>query len=230
MALKAFCIILRGHEYSERVGCRCIATAARVGGLRVEIFPAVGELEAEALMKARGLRWTWTTGGVRYCPKTQLRQHPYPGRLGPRLGCAMSHMLLWELCADRGEPILVLEHDAVFVREWPELEWSGICMVNDPTGATPRGAWWASRMEKRGPGVWSKTRVRDPLERIPDGLAGNSAYVLHPHSARELLALYRAVGVWPNDATMCEQLVPGLQELYPWVTRVEQSESTTAAV
>lgn len=229
MGLTAYCIILPGHEYSERAGRRCIDSAAKVGGLRVEAFPAVGELEAQDVMRRRGLRWTWTTEGIRYCPQTGLRQHPYPGRLGPRLGCAMSHMLLWELCADRGAPILVLEHDAVFVREWPEFEFDGICQVNDPAGATRRGDWWSGRMEARGPGVWPKTWVTNPRERIPDGLAGNSAYVIRPESAALLIDLYRRLGVWPNDAAMCEQLVPGLQELYPWVTQVQQGMSTTGS-
>ena len=223
--MKAFCIILNGHPYSETVGERCIRSAAEIGGITVERFSAVSASEADEVMKAHKLRWTWGDG---VCPVTHLRQHRYGGGKA-RVGCAMSHFLLWERCADLGEPILILEHDAVFVREWPAFKFTGICQVNDPTGATRKGAWWAAQMAKRGPGVFSKTWVTDPSERIPDGLSGNSAYVIHPHSARELMSLYRAVGVWPNDATMCEQLVPGLQELYPFVTRVDQAISTTNA-
>lgn len=225
MGLTAYCIVLDGHPYSENVGERCIRTAAEIGGLNVERFRAVTAGEADEVMREHSLRWTWGEGR---CRVTGLNMHRYGGGKA-RVGCAMSHYLLWLRCMDLGEPVLILEHDAVFLRTWPKFQWSGICMVNDPAGATRRGAWWSAQMKRRGPGVWPKTWVTDPADKIPDGLAGNSAYVIHPHAARELVALYRAVGVWPNDATMCEQLVPGLQELYPWVTRVEQLQSTTSA-
>ena len=64
----------------------------------------------------------------------------------------------------------------------------------------------------------------------PDGLAGNSAYVIHPEAAYEMMSLFRVYGVWPNDATMCIQLYPELYELYPFVTRVESKQSTTSVI
>lgn len=85
-------------------------------------------------------------------------------------------------------------------------------------------------MRTRGThGVHAKTRVFARHDLRPDGLAGNSAYVIQPATAQRLCELQAEVGVWPNDATLCEQLVPGLEELYPFVTRVEQAESTTSA-
>jgi len=173
-------------------------------------------------MHAQGLKWTWGDGGA------GLKHHAYGGG-DARVSCAMSHYELWSMCALMDEPVLILEHDAVFLRPLPAFEFDGICQVNDPSGATRRGEWWSARMHKRGPGVWPKTWVTDPKDRIPDGLAGNSAYVIKPHAAQRLIDLYQTIGVWPNDATMCEQLVPGLQELFPFVTRVEQTVSTTNA-
>jgi GR25 family glycosyltransferase involved in LPS biosynthesis len=151
--------------------------------------------------------------------------HRYGGGMA-RVGCAMSHFLLWLQC---DEPTLILEHDAVFVRPWAEFDFDHVCMVNDPDGATRRGAWWSAAMRNRGPGVYPKTWVTSPADRVPDGLAGNSAYVIKPHAAQALCDLYRRVGVWPNDATMCEQLMPGLQECFPFITKVEQTQSTTSA-
>ena len=222
--MKAFCIILRDHPYSEAVGARCIESAVRVG-LEVSAFPAVGPDQAQQVMAAHGLAWTWNEGGE--CPITGLKQHPYGGGLA-RVGCAMSHFLLWRHCVALDEPILILEHDAVFLRPWPEFEFRGLCQVNDPTGATRRGKWWAEEMQFRGPGVFPATWVTDRLQRIPDGIAGNSAYVIKPFAARHLIDLYRRLGVWPNDATMCKQLLPYLEELFPFVTKVEQAQSTTA--
>lgn len=219
--MKAFCITLFGHEYSERVADRCIRTAKEVGKIEVAAFPAVHARDAQKVMQAGGLRWTW--GGK--CAVTGLRQEGYGGDLNARIGCAMSHYLLWKACIERDEPILILEHDAVFLRELPEVPFRSICMINDPRGATKRGAWWSDEMAKRGPGVHQKTHVLP--DDVPDGLAGNSAYLIRPWAAARLVRLYETLGVWPNDATMCRQLVPGLEELFPFVTKVEQSRSTT---
>jgi len=223
--VRAFVITLLGHPYSEACAARCIESA-RLHGVEVERFPAVTGLSGFDVMREHGLRWTWASANTRgtTCLMTGLHQHPY-GSLEPKIGCSMSHYLLWRKCVEEG-PLLILEHDAVFLRELPEFEFNGICQINDPAGATHRGAIWSEHMRQRGAGVFPKTRVmEDPLR--PDGLAGNSAYVIKPWAAQDLIGAFEKYGVWPNDATMCVQLFPYLQELYPWVTRVEQSVSTT---
>lgn len=225
--MRAFVIRLAGSEYSKACAARCIATAETVGRLTVDPFDATTADDAEQVLRHHGLRWTWTQDDIRYCPTTGLRMHPYKG-YAARLGCAMSHFRLWLDCADSARPAMVLEHDAVFLREFRPFEFMSACQLNDPRGATRRGDWWSDRMKARGPGVFPKTWVTDPKDRIPDGLAGNSAYVLQPATAERLIDLYRTVGVWPNDATLCAQLVPDLEECYPFLTEVQQTCSTTS--
>jgi len=222
--VKAFVITLRGNEYSERSAARCIESAAG-NGVEVSIFEAVPAEQSLAVMHAHALIWTWPQDAVQWCVKTGLRKHPYGGRLEPRIGCAMSHYLLWQKCVLFDEPLLILEHDAVFIGPLPEFEFDGACQINDPRGATPRGDYWSDEMAKRGPGVWPKTKIFSDTR--PDGLAGNSAYLIKPGAAQHLITKCHQVGLWPNDAIMCRQLVSCLQELYPFVTRVEQTESTT---
>jgi GR25 family glycosyltransferase involved in LPS biosynthesis len=225
--VKAFVITIEGHPYSETMSARCVASAATIGHLQVERFKAVDRWHARDLMTRHGLRWTWANANTSdaRCPHTGLKQHPY-GNLDAKIGCAMSHMLLWRTCVALGEPIAILEHDAVFQRRFEEFEFRGICQINDPDGATPRGKWWSEQMVKRGPGVFQKTRVFP--DDVPDGLAGNSAYVIKPFAAQELIETVEDLGVWPNDATMCRQLFPYLEEHFPFVTRVEQTFSTTS--
>ena len=224
--MRAFVITLEEHEYSEACAARCIQSAAAFG-VHVEPFRAVARIEAQDVMKALGLHWTWAKLNNAYgrCQLTGLNQHPY-GDLQAKIGCSLSHYLLWQKCVAEG-PMLILEHDAVFLRALSEFEFDGICQVNDPAGATHRGEAWSQHMRGRGPGVFPKTRVMEDPHR-PDGLAGNSAYVIKPWAAQELIDAFHRFGVWPNDATMCVQLFPYLQELYPWVTRVQQSVSTTS--
>ena len=224
--MKAYVITLTGNDYSEACAARCIQSAAD-HGLEVSAFEAVPADMALDTMHAHGLKWTWAKNNTApdVCPITGLKQHPY-GRLSPKIGCSMSHYLLWNRCAIDDEPLLILEHDAVFLRPLPEVDFNGICMINDPAGATPRWQWWSEQMQQRGPGIFLKTRVFDGDR--PDGLAGNSAYLIKPWAAHQLIDLFHRIGVWPNDATMCVQLLPYLQELYPFVTCVKQEQSTSS--
>lgn len=233
--MKAFVITLAGNEYSEGVAARCIRTAAEVGAIDVATFHGVPKESAKETMRRHGLFWKWTTEEIRYCPISGLRQHSYGGDLEALIGCTMSHYLLWKRCMEDDEPYLILEHDAVFIREFPRvvskvdrLDFHGICQINDPAGATRRGQFWHDAMvERGGGGVYPKTRVTTPRERIPDGLAGNSAYLIRPWAAQELTDKCHEIGLWPNDAIMCLQFFPYLEEYYPFITRVEQTVSTS---
>ncbi len=224
--MKAFVITLRGFHYSEKGADRCIATAAKQGVV-VEKFDAVTKGAARDVMDAHELFWTWPVVAPNTCPFTGLKRHLYPpGDANARLGCAMSHFLLWKRCVEIGEPIIILEHDAVFLCPLPELPADfGAIMLNNPAKATPKGGWWKQQIEAKGFGVHPKTVVFE--DGRPDGLAGNSAYVISPKAAQRCAALYSQVGVWPNDATLCRQLVDGLMEVYPFVTEVHQHQSTS---
>lgn len=224
--MKAFVITVRGHAYSERCADRCIASAEKYG-IQVEKFDAVTKRSARKVMESRGLHWTWPNVEADICPVTDLRRFPYRTTdPNARIGCAMSHFMLWWRCIDLGEPILILEHDAVFLRGLPKLpEHFGAIMLNNPEGATPRGGWWKKQIEAKGPGIHPKTIVFE--DGRPDGLAGNSAYIITPFTARGAISLYSTLGVWPNDATLCRQLLSNLMEVYPFVTEARQEQSTS---
>lgn len=230
--MKAFVITLKGNEYSNQVADRCIKSAAK-NGLIVERFFGINKEQAEKFMQEHNLVWTWANNNTSetYCRKTGLRMHPYrTNDLRAIKGCSMSHYCLWKKCVKLDEPILILEHDSVFLCPWPDkIKFNGICQINDPMGATRKGAWWSQQMKKRGTiGVHPKTWVTNESERhIPDGLAGNSAYMIKPWAAQELIDKFSEIGVWPNDATMCQQLFPYLEEYYPFITKPIQGKSTT---
>lgn len=224
--MKAFVITLLGSQYSTDCAARCVDSAAK-HGVEVSRFDAVTKHHSRHVMEARDLEWTWPNIEPDVCPKTGLKRHIYKtADPNARIGCSMSHYLLWEKCYQLGEPILILEHDAVFLRGLPELPAEfGAIMLNDPGGATPKGFLWREAIKEKGAGVHAKTVVFD--DGRPDGLAGNSAYIISPKAARTCMAAYETLGVWPNDATLCRQLVDGLMEVYPFVTRVEQTQSTS---
>ena len=63
----------------------------------------------------------------------------------------------------------------------------------------------------------------------PQGLAGNSAYIIKPEGARALIDLVQKFGLWPNDAIMCRQLIPSLGISKKIYTTIQKLESTTTA-
>jgi len=224
--MRAFVITLHGNSYSEAAAGRCAASAAR-HGIEVTAWRAVSPETANLTMEMNGLKWTWANDNtsVARCPTTGLRQHPYKtADQRMRIGCSMSHYLLWEKCVKLAEPILILEHDAVVLRPLPQIPYIGSAvMINDPRGATPNGDKWAAAIGAKGPGIHAKTVIFD--DERPDGLAGGSAYIIAPHAAAAAMAAFKHLGVWPNDATLCRQIIGGLRECFPFVTCVRADKS-----
>lgn len=231
--MRAFVIYLPDNPYSVEVADRCIASAKKFG-LTVEKFAGVNKENAVDEMYKSGLNWTWANNNTEHtvCNYTGLKQFPYTAAdFRAKIGCSMSHYRLWEKCVALNEDLLILEHDAVFLRSVPNVDFDGICQINDPAGATRRGKWWSDSMHARGKtGVFEKTWVTTEKERdIPDGLAGNSAYLIKPWAAQKLIDTCGVIGLWPNDAIMCKQIFPYLEEYYPFITKVVQTKSTTVS-
>jgi GR25 family glycosyltransferase involved in LPS biosynthesis len=63
---------------------------------------------------------------------------------------------------------------------------------------------------------------------IPQGLAGNSAYIIKPEGAKNLIEASREHGLWPNDALMCKQIIPNMGVTKTYFTRVQGLPSTTS--
>ena len=152
------------------------------------------------------------------------------------MACAISHLKLWDLCVEKNEPIIILEHDAVFTRKFKlsrisnHIEDGDICMINDPRGATRRGQMYHQNIIKWDYGMHVVDGVNMPDEKNPDGLAGNSAYVITPLAAKKAAEMQREIGLWPNDALLCRQFFPRkLKSYFPYITRVEQKRSTTTS-
>ena len=169
--------------------------------------------------------------------RSGLQLSAYPtADLDKRVSCLMSHYVLWQYAIQNDETIMILEHDAIFSRMFdPNIEFSGsILGLNDPRGATRRANVFHDKVKEPipldkivKPVVKDIPWIDDKL--VPQGLAGNSAYIIKPKGARMLCELIAEHGLWPNDAIMCKQLMPGqLKTLYPYVTYVKQERSFTS--
>ena len=147
------------------------------------------------------------------------------------VSCLVSHARLWDLCTVLNIPILIMEHDAFFTQRfvWSDVRnnfTGGVLGLNDPRGATRKAQLYHQKVieQKTKPVVdapWIDTKD------IPQGIAGNSAYIIRPDAAGHLLNKIKNIGMWPNDALMCKQLFPWLQQAYPYYTTVQGTKSST---
>lgn len=186
--------------------------------------------------------WTWpkTPSENQYSISSGLEHRCYDSPYGnykPRFACTLSHYNLWKLCVDTNETIMILEHDALFKRkfDYSEIEdqFTGdILGLNDPSNATRKAdVFNRIAMNAHIPGnkytVSQVPTIDDDI--IPQGLAGNSAYIIKPAGAAKLMSLCASYGFWPNDAIMCKQLMPGkLQVVVPYLSQVQGIKSTTS--
>lgn len=246
--MKAFVITLpeQWETESHQAAQRCIDSIESTGtALEAKVFdattpPTIAQGMVEAF--GRQVKWSWPVDASQdgYDLATGLYKRHYPAVDHLRVvSCAVSHARLWKKCVELDEPITVLEHDTVFIKQFhPEIlnGWNwGAVGLNDPRGATRKAGVFhrtlQAKYDREGPALHKVPRVDQEGELpLPMGLAGNSAYVIKPYAAKELLEVATEIGLWPNDALMCSQLFRWLRVTTPYYTKVQGIRSTTTAI
>ena len=229
--MKAFVICIKGNDISAKGADVCIQSSKKVGNdFVVKIFDAITPKMAKTVMLGNGLRWKYPWEGKETDLATGLIKSAYQtANPNSRIACAMSHWLLWHECKKTDEPILVLEHDAVFTEK---LDWKlildskyDIIGINSPAAATRRAHQFHDMVQAGESWIQPVPSVDE--FNVPQGLAGNSAYIIKPAGAKNLLNAASEHGLWPNDALMCKQLIPNLGVTKTYFTRVQGLPSTT---
>jgi len=217
--LPAFVIAIPDHEASQAAADACITSIHVTGSaLTPEKWPAVTPDTLEAC------EWRWPTKKKITCAYTGLTLTAYKNRdVRARIACAQSHYQLWQKCVALDQTICILEHDAEFIRKFDLSDFDGgVMSLNDPAGATFRAQEYdQSLMPGINPVPWVTNAS------IPQGLPGNSAYLIKPWAAQELIHAQDRLGWWPNDAIMCRQLFPWLRAYKPYFTVLQKMQSTT---
>ena len=219
--MKAYVIGDVNNETSFWAMTACVRTAT----IPVERFQQVS---ASDVTEKELNQYSYPIGESVLCKKSNLVLHGrgYGKNIKAKVACTLSHKRLWERCIELNEPIMILEHDTIFTRFFEPFDFEGdILGLNDPRGATRKSNVFHDR-------VSAKEGVSDcPMvdyQNVPQGLAGNSAYIIKPSGAKHLLNLIDEYGFWPNDAIMCNQLCPNmLKVVYPYYTKVQGMKSTT---
>ena len=197
----------------------------------LEMHEAIELNKVEGYCGGNGLIWNYPWEGQELDMKSGMLKSAYQtADKRKRMSCFLSHWYLWQKCKNLNETILILEHDSRFIKRLPADSTFAkapfdIIGINDPSMATRKSKVYHDK-------ILEKIDFFQPVPRIdefniPQGLAGNSAYVIKPEGAQLMIDLTQEYGMWPNDALMCYQLVPKLGVTRNFYTRIQGLRSTT---
>ena len=230
--MKAFAIVVPGNNISMSGFNELNESYKKYGhdeGL--EMHEAIELHKVEGFCGGNGLVWNYPLEGQISDIKSGLIKSAYQtADLRKRMSCFLSHWYLWQKCKTLDETILILEHDARFIKKLPADSTFAranydIIGINDPSMATRKSKVYHDKILERSEFFQPVPRIDE--FNIPQGLAGNSAYVIKPEGAKLMIELTQEYGMWPNDALMCYQLVPRLGVTRNFYTRIQGLRSTT---
>ncbi len=210
--MKTFIIRISSNEDSVRSVKQTIQSAKDVGYKEpIEIFEAIKPNEWKSILPY----------------ENTFHNYARPDNVG---ACFASHYLLWKECIKLNEPILILEHDAIFTERLDPIyiinsNFNAVG-INNPLGATRESRLFHTMVESQKDKPIIITPTIDEIS-IPQGLAGHSAYILSPGGAKMVLDAAHIHGLWPNDALMCKQIIPRLGVTTKYYTKVQGTPSTT---
>lgn len=228
--MKAVCIVVKDNKISE-YGYDILVKSSKKVGNDFDILRcnAITPSNVDYFMGNAGLTWNYPWVGTYEDLATGLLKSAYNTvNQKARIACACSHYNLWSESAFNDITMLIMEHDAMFIKKLDfnlEDTNANIIGINNPLGATRK----ANLFHKIVQETKSKFQLVPIIDddKIPQGLAGNSAYIIKPDGAKKLLELVEEYGLWPNDAIMCRQLIPKLAITKTYYTKVQGLESTT---
>lgn len=230
--MKAVCIVVKDNKISEGGYTRLIESSKQVNNdFDILKWNAITPETVDKFMSNAGLTWNYPWQGSHYDKTTNLIKSAYTtANQKARIACACSHYSLWSESAYKDITMLILEHDAMFIKKLdfdPDKTGANIIGINNPIGATRKANVFHSKLQESDK-QFQLTPIIDD-DKIPQGLAGNSAYIIRPEGAKKLLELVNIHGLWPNDAIMCRQLMPKLGVTKTYYTKVQGLQSTTSS-
>jgi len=228
--MNAYIITIKDDIRSKRASDRLINSMPT--NIKPIVFDAIVPDQVDRLMKKYKLKWTWPWMGQEFDFKTGLIKSAYQtANPQKRIGCFLSHYMLWERCVKYDEPIIIHEHDSIYLsnENLPiskfEESWYNIIGLNSPIHATRLAQAYHEVVKKSDGDIVKAPAIDD--HNIPQGIAGNSSYYIKPAGAQTMIDLTKEHGCWPNDALMNRQLVSKLGQSKHYYTGVQGIESTT---
>jgi GR25 family glycosyltransferase involved in LPS biosynthesis len=191
--MQAFVIILEESEHSRKVGAEAIAAANRFG-INTKVHPGVLGYNAPEKFREYGIS--------RFLTRDIIDN---PGHQG----CFLSHFELWMRCVKLNEPIIILEHDGVFIRPLPDNlldKFDGVLKLEpyDVFVDSYEGKVDASLNDPVD--VWHPP-ARNTWHGVGEFLWGAYGYIVKPNAALELIQFARRIGAAPTDVHIGRNIV-----------------------
>ena len=193
--MKAFVITLMDNEKSVHSADRCIESAKKFG-IEVQKHKA----------------YTPSDSPIKISSEKQIPIENFEekySRFDNCLAAFLSHHSLWEKCLKDREPMLILEHDAVFVNSLPTLFKNPIVSIGKPS----YGKY--NNPQHLGEGPLASKRY----------FPGAHGYYIDPAGALALIEKAKTHSV-PTDLFINLDFFPYLQEYYPWPVEAHDKFTT----
>ena len=120
-----YIISIAGNEVSQKLTQHCYESCQKVGQPNVHVFPAFDATDSPIKIQDHDLGKPIGEMGTIKVPEIlkgqafinflRLRRSDL---LMTQIACFLSHYSLWCMCLDKDQPIVILEHDAIMVKEY----------------------------------------------------------------------------------------------------------------
>ena len=120
-----YIISIEGNEVSKKLTQQCAESCEKVGQPNVRIWPAFDATDSPIKIQDHDLGKPIGEMGTIKVPEI-LQGQAFINFLRLRrcdllmtqIACFLSHYSLWCMCLDKDKPIVILEHDAIMVRQY----------------------------------------------------------------------------------------------------------------
>ena len=120
-----YIISIQGNKVSEQLTQQCLASCKEVGQPNVQVFPAFDATGSKIKVQQHDLGLPVGELGSIKVPEFLQGQAflnflrlKRCDLLMTQIACFLSHYSLWCMCLDKDKPIVILEHDAIMVKEY----------------------------------------------------------------------------------------------------------------
>ena len=120
-----YIISIQGNEVSEKLTQQCLASCEKVGQPNVNIWPAFDATNSPVKLQDHDLGKPIGEIGTIKVPEFLQGQAfinflrlKRSDLLMTQIACFLSHYSLWCMCLDKDRPIVILEHDAIMLKQY----------------------------------------------------------------------------------------------------------------
>ena len=197
--MKTFVITISSNKDSVRSAQQTIESAKSVGyDEPIEMFEAIKPEEWEPVLPFQN----------------RFDEYARPYNVA---ACFASHYLLWKECIKLNEPILILEHDAIFVDNIPNIDFDMCVNFGRPSYIRPDHMIYVE--------------PKDGLQTLHQfNFLGHHGYAIKPKAAKIFCEDVKTRELSANDVWMNKDAYPWLQEYRPYPIHADTDFSTIQTI